>query len=676
MSRYYIRKKVALTCAFAHTRGRLGRWRVAPLEQEEPDLVLRFGGSLVEQLGAQLYPSLTATVAELISNAWDADATNVWATIPFGESWEEDSEIVLLDNGNGMTRAIAQEAYLVVGYKRRLSRFGNHSEGGRLVHGRKGIGKLAAFGTAGVLECRTVRDGFQTAFRLDYDEIRKLSPAEDYKVEPLEVEPLTTPDGGLLESGTQIRLTRLKLKKAISQDQFLRSMSRRFAIDSTQMTVTINGNLAISRYDIDTEFRFPKDGTPGDDVHVADDGWAEETVDGKPVRWWIGFTAKPLGEDQQQGVSILANGKMAQRPFRFEKVQGTTGQLGQEYLVGEVVADWIDFGTDIEDDLIQSNRDQLQLEDARLVPLLEWGRRRLAWALRQRGELRTAKSITSLEENPALTELLEDFTPTERKRLLNVARAVARTPEIDDEGIASTMRSVVDAQSDRAVREMMERIEEEEDPFQEKMWGLVHEFGLIDARRNLSIIEARLQTIGKLKSAIASGAKEVPDLHQIVVADPWLLDPRWNLLDDEVDVATLGVNFEPEGDETGNIMDFLFGLAPHPPAPLDQVVLVEIKRGTDTKGNVRKADVNEVNKFHGYTLAVDEHYATGTERVTVRGLMIAQDYTPQADAVRRSLETAQGVHLTFRTWDRVIDDTERMHLGWLAVSQERAKPTS
>ena len=49
---------------------------------EEP-LKLKFSGALVEQLGAQLYPSATATVAELISNAWDADAHNVWVTIPF-----------------------------------------------------------------------------------------------------------------------------------------------------------------------------------------------------------------------------------------------------------------------------------------------------------------------------------------------------------------------------------------------------------------------------------------------------------------------------------------------------------------------------------------------------------------------------------------------------------------
>ena len=68
----------------------------------------------------------------------------------------------------------------------------------------------------------------------------------------------------------------------------------------------------------------------------------------------------------------------------FERAQGVRGQLGQEYVVGEVVAEWLDTGVDIEDDLILTNRDQLQLEDDRLEELLDWGRRRLNWALGQR----------------------------------------------------------------------------------------------------------------------------------------------------------------------------------------------------------------------------------------------------------------------------------------------------
>ena len=326
-------------------------------------LKLRFGGALVEQLGAQLYPSATATVAELISNAWDADAKNVWVTIPFGESWKPESEILVVDDGHGMTRDDAQETYLVVGRKRRvLEPTGDRSPGGRKLHGRKGIGTLAAFGTAGNLECSTVKDGELTAFKLDYDEIRKLFPDEDYVVEEADDESPRAPDKSELQSGTCIRLTRLLLKRALSENKFMRSMARRFALSQTEMRIFIN-ETELSRFEVPVEFRFPDDGAPDGDIDVQD-GWAVEQLDGdKEVRWWIGFTEKPIEEDYLKGISVLARGKLAQRPFSFERSQGTTGQLGQEYLVGEVQADWLDEGVDIEDDLIQSNRDQLQLED-------------------------------------------------------------------------------------------------------------------------------------------------------------------------------------------------------------------------------------------------------------------------------------------------------------------------
>jgi hypothetical protein len=281
-------------------------------------LVLRFGGSLVEQLGAQLYPSVTATVAELISNAWDANATHVWIQIPFGQ-WGPDDAVEVIDDGHGMTETQAQERYLIVGRKRRSIQ-GARSEGGlRLVHGRKGIGKLAAFGTAGVLDCVTVRDGLATVFRLDYDNIRRLDPSDDYEVEDVPYDlPLITPSGAKLAQGTRVRLTRLKQRRAIPRDQFLRSMSRRFALDGHEMEVIINEADTLSRFDLPCEFKFPHDAVPNDDVLVLPDGWAEETIpyagSGRLVRWWIGFTEKPLPDDTQQGISIIANGKWPNVP--------------------------------------------------------------------------------------------------------------------------------------------------------------------------------------------------------------------------------------------------------------------------------------------------------------------------------------------------------------------------
>lgn len=214
---------------------------MTPKDGADP-LELRFLGSLIEQLGAQMYPSATAAVAELISNAWDADARNVWVEIPLGTEWTEDSEIVVIDDGHGMTRSEAQEKYLLVGRKRREVEATAQSAGGRKLHGRKGIGKLAAFGTARILEYRSAKDGNETAFRLDYDRIRTLRPTEAYEVEAAQDgSPLVDGLGASLENGTRIRLRSLRLKQALNEERFGRSMARRFAIAESEMKSTSTG---------------------------------------------------------------------------------------------------------------------------------------------------------------------------------------------------------------------------------------------------------------------------------------------------------------------------------------------------------------------------------------------------------------------------------------------------
>ncbi len=639
-------------------------------------LKLKFVGALVEQLGAQLYPSATATVAELISNAWDADAHNVWVKIPFGQSWTTDGEIEVLDDGHGMTREQAQSQYLIVGRKRRLQD-GGQTQGGRPVHGRKGIGKLAAFGTAEILDCYSVRGDEEVSFQLDYQEIRRSAPGADCEVkETASQGPLGAPDGSNLPSGTRIRLSRLRLKRAISEDQFMRSMSRRFAIDQTDMTVFINEN-QLQRFDMDLEFRFPKDGTPaGYSVVVGQDGWGTEQLpDGKEVRWWIGFTPKPLDAEYLRGISIIGRRKLLQRPFMFERTQGVRGQLGQEYVVGEVVADWLDTGTDIEDDLIQTNRDQLQLEDDRVQELLQWGRRRLNWALSQRQNLRQKKAEKSIDV-PDILELLKDFTATEQRHLGDIARKVSQIGDPEPSEVHDFMVEVIDGFKDKAVRELMERVQFEDEGFQSNFWGLVREFSLIDARKNYSIIQARLGTIDRLGAAIKAGATEVPEIHNVIKEFPWILDPRWSLLGDEIDPATLQEHYEPTlDDETGQRLDFLFILRPQAPAPFDEILVVEIKRGVKANGSIHRVSEEEVNKFHSYVLGVYANYSLNTAPPSVSGLMVASGYTERADRTRRSLEQVREVRLEFQTWDSVIENTKRLHTGWLEVTRVSRSPS-
>ena len=642
-------------------------------EGEHRQLRLRFLGSLIEQLGAQLYPGTTATIAELISNAWDADANNVWIEIPLGRSWGDIDRIVVTDDGSGMSYEDAETRYLLVGRKRRVELNQDRTNRGRPLHGRKGIGKLAAFGTAKVLECLTIDvDGSLTSFRLDYDRIRDLDPAEDYEVEPAQGDQvLSDPNGNSLSRGTRITLSTLRPQRAINEDQFRRSLARRFALDANEMRISVNGT-QIGRFDYDLDFRFPSDGQLFDTDALSEtaDGWAEMELADGTVCWWIGFTEKPLRERHLQGVSVLARGKMVQRPFFFQRTAGAEGQLGQEYLIGEVQADWLDQGHDIDTDLIQANRDQLQLEDERLNGFVEWGQDLIQRALRKWSHLRQERVAQGLDLNN-FTDLLERLTSEERQRMTRVVRAVSMIPAIELEDARSLVGSVVDAHQDTIVRELLENIDADEPDFQTRIWEVVKQFGLIDARRNQTVIEARLKAIAELRQFVDSGALEVPTIHEHIKRHPWLLDPRWYLLDDEVRLSDLGIT--PDEGESDGRMDYLFALGPSSPYTHDELLVVEIKRGSHEDGRPRSVNTDEISRFHSYVLAARQSQRISSQPLRVTGLMVAQRYTEDADRQRESLQTVGDVRLVFSTWNRVLSETERLHQGWLAVTNRRAQ---
>jgi Histidine kinase-, DNA gyrase B-, and HSP90-like ATPase len=497
-------------------------------------LYLYYGGSIVVQLGSQLYPSVTATVAELVSNAWDADARNVWVSVPLGEDWEgTDSTIEVLDDGSGMDRRDAQFKYLIVGRERRVKENTDKTPAGRPLHGRKGIGKLAAFGTGRELEVVTQREGCEpVGFRLDYEDLKKHEPGQSTRVEEFKAEPLFDPDGRRLAHGTRVRLTKLQAKRRPSASRFMLSMRRRFSLDAAQMKVLVNG-APLKRFDADFQYRFPRDGHPPGVDAVDDDGLAVDFVDcgedgKKEVRWWVGFMEKPVDDEILQGVSVLVRGKQAQRPFKFERTRGTEGQLGFEYMVGEVHADWIDDGLEEDLDLIASNRDTLQLENERLQPFVAWGRRLLVWALAERNKLQhERRSQRWSQEMPGVEAVLERAKARERRALGRVAERLSRVEGIEDTDVAEVMQRVLDVREHRAAEAIAQELRATGDPASERTWEMIDDAIALERRTARPIVSARLALLQLLQETLHDG-DDLPDLQQVLASSPWLVDLRFD----------------------------------------------------------------------------------------------------------------------------------------------------
>lgn len=94
--------------------------------------------SILELLGPSLYTNIYYVLAELIANAYDAQAKNVYIIA------EKDS-ITVEDDGTGMTYDEVKGHYLAVAHESRTTESDTYTrDGNRRRMGRKGIGKLAA----------------------------------------------------------------------------------------------------------------------------------------------------------------------------------------------------------------------------------------------------------------------------------------------------------------------------------------------------------------------------------------------------------------------------------------------------------------------------------------------------------------------------------------------------
>lgn len=98
--------------------------------------------SVLNHLGRNLYRSFMTVLGEAISNAWDADAENVWIYID-----KEKNSLVVKDDGVGMDADDFQYKFLKIGYSKRKE--GSISpKKKRPFIGRKGIGKVALLSCA------------------------------------------------------------------------------------------------------------------------------------------------------------------------------------------------------------------------------------------------------------------------------------------------------------------------------------------------------------------------------------------------------------------------------------------------------------------------------------------------------------------------------------------------
>ena len=130
-----------------------------------------FERDFIERTYASVVSDVTIAFSELVANSWDAGATMVNITLPS----KANEEIVIEDNGSGMTDSEFQERWMVIAYNR-VAHQGQYVEyaspqgkAKRLAYGRNGVGRHAMLCFDDQYEVETWRDGVCNKYLISVD---------------------------------------------------------------------------------------------------------------------------------------------------------------------------------------------------------------------------------------------------------------------------------------------------------------------------------------------------------------------------------------------------------------------------------------------------------------------------------------------------------------------------
>ncbi len=552
------------------------------------DYSMRISRLTVDKLGVKLYDKVSAVIAELIANAYDADATKVTVSAPMGKYLAtrpgaddkragKEFNIKIVDNGIGMTPEQMQKFFLVVGAERRTDERGDESPRfQRKVMGRKGVGKLAPFGICKTIEVISAGgkridgkdsscSGYHTShILLHYDDILNLSnndPDKLYKPTP------GNQDNRFLEeTGTQIILKNFNYRKVPDIDTLGRQLAQRFGLESQNWQIELLDNIKressptiVSKFNVDTmpntRITFQSDHSvllP--DGTVAHDLRAGFDHNGTPysLSGWMAYSKKPYKDELMAGVRIYCRGKIAAQTSIFNQRAGFTGEHNiRSYLVGELHADWLDEN----EDLIQTDRRDILWSDELAAAFEVWGQnivKRIGTL--SRDPLRKATLQLFLETGDVDKRIHDAYPADDHKTIRKSAEELAHSfgrmisrAEAEDED-STVVGELVDLSITLAphiaLTSMMKEAVADADRPLSALTSFLRTARLAELSSFGRIAEDRLKVLKRLEILKDAEETNENDLQQLIAAAPWLINPEWAPVTANQSFSSLRKEFE------------------------------------------------------------------------------------------------------------------------------------
>ena len=484
--------------------------------------------NILNHLGINLYSNVPAVLSEVVANAWDADATEVKIFLQPSEE-----KIIIEDDGHGMNLLDLNNKYLNIGYAKRENGEEVTPKYGRLVMGRKGIGKLSLFSIAKKIDVYSSKDGELNGLRLDSDKIQKHIKARNNVYNPEEI----LVNGITKETfGTRIILTGTKKNIANTEHSLKKRLSRRFSVigETNNFSVIINGT-PIKVEDRNYFHKIQYLWYYGDESQKYETMASNvEKVEKRPnvldggfkVSGWLGLVKEStmLTDDNENlnKIVLLMRGKISKEDMIEEFREGG---LYIKYLFGEITADFLDDSK--KPDIATSSRQDIVEEDSRYESLKDFLQNELKHLQRKRKEFKNEegeKEALKIEPIEEWYKSLRGDTKKKAKSLFGKINQIT----VDEEHKKQLFQHGILAFESFRYKDALSSLEGISINNLDDFLKIFKEFDEIEATLYYKITKERLDIIGKLKCKVLLENALEKVLQSFLSEHLWLLDPSWD----------------------------------------------------------------------------------------------------------------------------------------------------
>lgn len=644
--------------------------------------------NVINHLGVGLYSSTPAALTELVANAWDADAKNVFITIN-----PDTKSIVIEDDGHGMTAMDIAKKFLNVGYSRRkqANKTSFSASGKRRVMGRKGIGKLSMFALADLVKVTSQSEGNELiGFEVNVPELRHALESQTAP-ELKEFSPQPLKNG----HGTRIELKNVLSGLKTTEGYLKTKLARRFSIlgGAEEFNLLLNEK-PITKADrgfyehvqflwtFDEKTKNEIVGLSKNLVSLALDdekpdvktacveilpgivGFGKEnfTVTGYVASV---FQPKNLGskDDSVNIFSVFANGRVFAEDILSE---ANSAKYYQSYLVGEIHADFLD---DDDTDRATASREAVKRDDPRYQALIGFIRTTLDSIGDQWDEWRTTLGHDEKDSgNQGVNDWLATLTDKRdnkaaKKLMASIKNSVIHPDEIKNANAKKVLyRGAIIGFEKLKLKKQLDRLETITDVLSPEFATLFATLDDVEESSYSEIIKQRLEVIKKFKHIAGDPAALEKVAQKYLFEHLWLLDPSWDRVTGRAAMEVTMTNYIKaiDPDSTGARLDITYR------ASSGRHIVVELK-----KPSLVSLDfVALLQQARKYKMAVEQYYRTHEPTKPIPPLdiylLIARTPVGFSEADKHSLAAQDSKIITY---SQLINDASNAYQEYLDIKK-------